>query len=130
MCDEINCNLLVSVPPPLRADSEYLLNLTPEFFIVIKLEELGIGLNVYVLSLKYSIINLKNLKIRIVKKYLMLMFFPNIESHELTPDVVDSVIELSLCRQNTDLLSFNFNMSSVFDSDDDRGYHSFVIEAA
>lgn len=51
------------------------------------------------------------------------------ESHELTPDVVDSVIELSRCRQNVDLFSLNFSRSKVFDSDDERGYHSFDIGA-
>lgn len=52
------------------------------------------------------------------------MFLPNMESQELTPDVVDSVMELSRYRQyisdNLCLGSLFFNISKVFDSDNDR----------
>lgn len=58
--------------------------------------------------------------------------FPNTDSQELTPEVVDSVVELFLCRCTTSAFNFRSNLSrnigsgtlvfiisNVFDSDND-----------
>jgi hypothetical protein len=92
---------------------------------VLRLQELGMGLKIWGRSLKPT--RFTNNFDRFVSTHYITDFPPPTESQELTPDVVDSVVELFLTLRTISvpnlklpfLLSGARIISNVFDSESD-----------